>query len=83
MLQKDCEFLLRQEVIDYSLLVMVDIDKNLVRFGIIDFMRPFHLIERVENIYKKMIKGNNPTVVDPKNYESRFFGALKKYFLRS
>lgn len=62
---------------------MIDLEKNLIRLGIIDFMRPFNLIERVENIYKKIVKGNNPTVVEPKLYENRFFVALKKYFLRS
>lgn len=82
-LEKDCGFLLKQEVIDYSLLLFVDVEKNSIRMGIIDFMRPFNLIERVENIYKKIVKGNNPTVVGPKHYQSRFFGAMKKYFLRS
>lgn len=43
----DCDacFLRDQGVIDYSLLVIEQ--GNTLRMGIIDFMRPYHLIEKI------------------------------------
>lgn len=52
MLEEDCKFLSNVEVIDYSLLLIINQDRMLFRIGIIDFMRPYHLIEVLENFYK-------------------------------
>ena len=50
--------------------------------GIIDFMRPYHLIEKIENKYKEMMSGKDPTVIEPTKYAERFVGALKRYFIK-
>ena len=44
-LEDDILFLSRNEVIDYSLLV-IQKDKDL-RLGVIDFMRPYHFFEKL------------------------------------
>jgi hemerythrin-like domain-containing protein len=50
--------------------------------GIIDFMRPYHLIEKLESVYKEIKSGKNPTVIEPTKYAERFVAALKRYFIR-
>ena len=71
-------FLCKNEVIDYSLLV-IEHERQL-RVGIIDFMRPYHLMERIENKYKELTNKNEPTVIPPQEYANRFLLAMRKYF---
>lgn len=33
-------------------------------------------------MYKKVTKGNDPTVIPPDDYAERFFLAMKKYFAK-
>ena len=40
-IKKDIDFLAKNEVIDYSVLVIEN--EREIRIGIIDFMRPYHL----------------------------------------
>lgn len=49
-LEDDSNFLKDHSVIDYSLLVIST--KNSLRIGIIDYMRPYHLMEKLETLYK-------------------------------
>lgn len=44
-LEEDVAFLCKNKVIDYSLLVIEHEDR--LRMGIIDFMRPYHLMEKI------------------------------------
>lgn len=50
--------------------------------GIIDFMRPYHLIEIIESNIKYMKTRKDPTVIPPYQYSERFISALKKYFIK-
>jgi 1-phosphatidylinositol-3-phosphate 5-kinase len=50
--------------------------------GIIDFMRPYHLIEKIETLYKEIKSGKDPTVIPPPQYSERFINALNKYFIK-
>jgi 1-phosphatidylinositol-3-phosphate 5-kinase len=78
--QDDAYFLRDQGVIDYSLLVIEQ--GNTLRMGIIDFMRPYHLIEKIETLYKEIKSGKDPTVIPPPQYSERFINALNKYFIK-
>lgn len=49
-LEDDIAFLRKNNVIDYSLLAIEHGQR--IRVGIIDFMRPYHLLEKIENKYK-------------------------------
>lgn len=49
-LEEDVAFLCKSKVIDYSLLVVEQGSR--LRLGIIDFMRPYHLMEKIESKYK-------------------------------
>ena len=83
-LENDANFLRESEVIDYSLLAIefYHDGKNNLRLGVIDFMRPYHILEKIENMYKKAKMGNDPTVIPPENYSERFIQAMKKYFIK-
>ena len=72
-------FLSKNEVIDYSLLVIELTDR--LRVGIIDFMRPFHFKEKVEKKFKELKYGQEPTVLPPEEYANRFLNSLRKYFI--
>ena len=78
--EDDAGFLRDQSVIDYSLLVIES--ERVLRMGIIDFMRPYHFIEKIETIYKEIKSGKDPTVIPPLQYSERFISAMKKYFIK-
>lgn len=51
--------------------------------GIIDFMRPYHFTEKLENFYKEIKSGGAvPTVIPPVDYSQRFMDAMNHYFLK-
>lgn len=79
-LEEDSVFLREHAVIDYSLLVIES--KDSLRLGIIDYMRPYQLMEKLETIYKEFKSGRDPTVIPPHSYAERFISAMKKYFLK-
>jgi hypothetical protein len=54
----------------------------MIRMGIIDFMRPYQIFEKLENFYKEMKLASTPTVIPPKEYSDRFMQAMKHYFLK-
>jgi hypothetical protein len=63
MIEDDVNFLCKHEVIDYSLLVVEN--EQTLRLGIIDFMRPYHLKEKIEKKFKEIKYGQDPTVLPP------------------
>ena len=73
-------FLKEMAVIDYSLLVILS--GKSIRIGIIDFMRPYQFIEKMETFYKQLRSGKEPTVIPPENYAERFISAMRKYFIK-
>lgn len=80
----DTLFLSLINVVDYSILVGINhLDHHLV-VGIIDYMRQYDIIKKVERMGKSvgMIAGQaEPTVIQPPNYRNRFQGAMAKYFM--
>ena len=52
--------------------------------GIIDYLRQFDLLKRVESVGKSvgMIAGqSSPTIIEPGLYGKRFQGAIRRYFM--
>ena len=68
-------------MIDYSLLLIST--KTSMRLGIIDYMRPYHLMEKIETLYKEIKSGKDPTVIPPNSYAERFVSAMRKYFIKA
>lgn len=55
--QNDCKFLSKQNVIDYSLLLIMDEKQNRVRMGIIDYLRFYTWDKETEHYVKYLLKG--------------------------
>ncbi|CAA2982474.1 1-phosphatidylinositol-3-phosphate 5-kinase FAB1B-like isoform X2 [Olea europaea var. sylvestris] len=82
----DTAFLASIDVMDYSLLVGVDEEKQELVVGIIDFMRQYTWDKHLETWVKTTgilggLKNASPTVVSPKQYKKRFRKAMTTYFL--
>lgn len=80
----DTLFLSVINVVDYSILVGIDEHECRIVIGIIDYMRQYDIIKKVERMGKSvgMIAGQpEPTVIQPPNYRNRFRDAMERYFL--
>lgn len=76
------------EVVDYSLLVMINESTKMIATGIIDFFRPYTWDKQVETVGKRVqayitATFAKPTVVSPTDYASRFIGAMGTFFRTS
>lgn len=76
----DSELLMKQKIVDYSLLLVVNSNDHTIRAVIIDFLRLFNIEKELEYIYKKAIKlGKTPTIVGPEKYKERFAKQILSY----
>jgi 1-phosphatidylinositol-3-phosphate 5-kinase len=81
-LEKDSSFLKSCNVIDYSLLLVINKSSRKVMIGIIDYLQHYTFDKVIENTYKSVLGSEMPTVVDPAKYRSRFFDTIvNKYFM--
>lgn len=81
-IENDTKFLNKHNLIDYSLLLIIDNKNSLIKVGIIDYLRLFTWDKQVESIGKKMIKaGATPTIIKAAEYSKRFQEAMNKYFM--
>ena len=81
-LEKDSSFLKSCNVIDYSLLLVINRSTRRVVVGIIDYLQHYTFDKVIENTYKSVVGSEMPTVVDPTTYRSRFFDTIvNKYFM--
>ena len=83
-IENDTEFLSSVNIVDYSILVGIDEDNLEVSVGIIDYMRQYDIIKRVERMGKSvgMIAGQaEPTIVQPSQYKNRFRLAMERNFM--
>lgn len=80
----DTLFLSIINVLDYSILVGIDEEKNELVVGIIDFMRQYDILKQMERVGKSipMVVGSEaPTIIQPPAYKSRFITAMERYFM--
>ncbi|OQR76585.1 1-phosphatidylinositol 3-phosphate 5-kinase-like [Tropilaelaps mercedesae] len=77
----DSSFLAECKVMDYSLLVGIDTERNEFVVGVIDYVRQFTWDKKAEMIVKSLPYMKSPTVIWPADYKSRFQGAMNRYFL--
>lgn len=82
-INNDSLFFSRSNIVDYSLLVIIDKEKKTVRFGIIDYIQQYTMEKMVESNFKAIVTGDVPTIVDPNPYKTRFQEAIRKYFIGS
>ncbi|MCL7034095.1 hypothetical protein MKW94_016970 [Papaver nudicaule] len=80
----DTSFLTSINVMDYSLLVGVDNQKNELVCGIIDYLRQYTWDKQLESWVKLSLvvpKNVQPTVISPKEYKKRFKKFMSMYFI--
>ncbi|XP_047322028.1 putative 1-phosphatidylinositol-3-phosphate 5-kinase FAB1D isoform X2 [Impatiens glandulifera] len=80
----DTSFLNSINVMDYSLLVGVDMQSHELVVGIIDYLRQYTWDKQLENWVKSSLvvpKNQLPTVISPKEYKKRFRKFITDHFL--
>jgi hypothetical protein len=68
--REDTRFLASLKVIDYSLLVAVDAASGEISLGLIDYVRRYDWMSRMESGVKRTMAGSEPTVVSPQRLVS-------------
>ena len=80
--ENDTIFFSEHNLIDYSLLLIIDEKNNNVRMGLIDFLRIYTWDKQLEHMGKRVINaGAVPTITNPLDYRERFMIAIKKFFM--
>lgn len=71
---QDSSFFKQNNIVDYSLLVIIDTKKKRVRFGILDYCQFFNNKKNMEYLTKKIVinLGGLPTIVPAEPYGDRF-----------
>ncbi|KAK9460013.1 uncharacterized protein V1516DRAFT_713137 [Lipomyces oligophaga] len=84
-LWNDTLFLSKMNVMDYSLVIAIDADRQQLVVGIIDCLRTFTWDKKLESWVKEkgLVGGGGkvPTIVTPKQYKARFRAAMERYVL--
>jgi hypothetical protein len=81
-LWNDTRFLSKQNVVDYSLLIMMSDEERKLALGVIDYMQQYTFEKAVESKYKKMTASETPTITNPEEYKNRFrTQVMQEYFL--
>ncbi|RHY77619.1 hypothetical protein DYB38_003869 [Aphanomyces astaci] len=77
----DSTFLASVDVVDYSMLLGYDRQKQEVVVCIIDYIVKYDLLKRLEHHGKRLLQDEGEiTVLNPKQYTKRFQTAMTKYF---
>ena len=71
----------KAEIMDYSLLVVINTRTKKIRFGIIDYVQHFNIEKRIESKAKKFLGAIEPTIIEPDRYKKRFKRAIRMYFI--
>ncbi|OMJ81015.1 hypothetical protein SteCoe_18630 [Stentor coeruleus] len=80
----DSLFLYKQNIVDYSLLLMISAKEKVITYGIIDYIAKFTLEKAIERKYKKISGTNDPTIAKPLAYKTRFrTNIMKMFFLEA
>ncbi|CAD8163062.1 unnamed protein product [Paramecium pentaurelia] len=80
--QSDCKFLLRKQIVDYSLLLIINNKQKKIKMGIIDYLRFYTWDKETERLLKFVLKGGKvPTIINPHDYKQRFLTAIGRYFI--
>jgi len=81
-INNDTLCLQKYNIVDYSLLMIINKKSKRIRFGIIDYLQMYTLEKYFETQLKKAINlGANPTIIEPKAYRMRFTFFTKLYLI--
>ena len=76
----DTLFLASLSIIDYSLLLGLNPHTRQATFGVIDYIRQYTSVERLETSLKSLGSSKEPTVIPPSAYKKRFRAAMERFF---
>ena len=77
----DSLFLQKCWVIDYSLLLVLDLENLKMRVGIIDYIQQYTIDKQLENRVKSALWKEKPTIINPNQYKVWFREAMQRYFV--
>ena len=77
----DSIFLSKCNIIDYSVLLIIDKEDHSLRVGVIDYIQQYTLYKLLETRFKKVVGKDDPTIISPLEYKKRFLRAMNKYFI--
>ena len=81
-INNDTSLLMKSNIVDYSLLVVIDRKLGSARFGIIDYLQQYNLTKLAESKLKIVQNlGSRPTIISPQQYRLRFCLFFKLYFI--
>lgn len=81
-INNDTLCLSKSNIVDYSLLTIIDTKRKKLRFGIIDYVQQYTIDKIFESKFKNFMSGGEvPTIVDPEKYKLRFKRAMRRYFV--
>eukprot|EP01025_Chloroclados_australasicus_P026254 TRINITY_DN2606_c0_g3_i1.p1 TRINITY_DN2606_c0_g3~~TRINITY_DN2606_c0_g3_i1.p1 ORF type:complete len:1797 (-),score=144.27 TRINITY_DN2606_c0_g3_i1:334-5337(-) len=83
-LERDTQFLARNKIIDYSLLLAKAVQNDQQPFivvGIVDYLQPYTMKKKIESQLKTiknkmLVGGEQPTIVSPDKYRRRFLDGI-------
>ncbi|CAD7961524.1 unnamed protein product [Amoebophrya sp. A25] len=84
-LWNDTWFLLKMQLMDYSLLLLIGRESRRIQMGLIDYVRPYTLDKQVESMVKMAVsypQGLTPSVIDPQHYAERLLKMIQKSFMQ-
>ena len=79
----DTLFLSQQNIVDYSLLLILDVENMVLDYGIIDYMEQYTFERAIESKYKSVVGTELPTIIYPKEYKNRFRQHLIQIYFMS
>ncbi|CCW71099.1 unnamed protein product [Phytomonas sp. Hart1] len=85
-LRRDTQVLSNSAIMDYSLLVALDVSHGEIFLGLIDFLHPYTSAKLLESRVKSGIdtvlgySGRDPTIIGPLDYKERFLRYMNLYF---
>ncbi|KAK2463301.1 hypothetical protein APHAL10511_004956 [Amanita phalloides] len=80
--KSDAEFLAKMNIMDYSLLLGIDVESKHIMCGLVDMIGSYTLAKTLEYKAKHGLHSTKDvTVIPPAEYEERFVNALEGYFV--
>jgi hypothetical protein len=80
-LHNDSLFLSKQNVMDYSLLLMYNLKDLKLNAAVIDYSGQYTLEKLIESHFKRAVKHDIPTVISPDEYKVRFRHHMTHIFI--
>lgn len=81
-INNDSLCLSKTNIIDYSLLTIINKKDKRIRFGIIDYLQMYTIERYFETQLKKVVNlGIMPTIIEPKAYRMRFTYFTRLYLI--